>query len=144
MAKSTSRAASLAGVTLMASALFATPASAEDAGAEDAAYKAIIAMTQLTLPDPKSDDCNVKGVVVFMKYADKLPVFREAFLNQGYSIDFYNQRRKQVLSYVVLKRAAELITEGMYNGKSQSECHFSLTVSYPDKFGQERNFEALT
>ena len=132
-------------MALIAGALLGgSPARADDPSAEDKAYKALLEIVQVKPRDPKSDDCVVKGVADFTKYADQVPLFREAFLNREFSDDFYKQRRKQVFSFIVLKRAAELITEGMYNGKSQPECKFFLSVAYPDKFGQDRNFEAVT
>ena len=130
--------------TITAAALLASlPARADDS-AEDKAYKAITDIVQVAPRDQNSDDCNVKGTADFAKYMDDLPIFRDAFLNHDYSVDFYNQRRKQVFVAIVLKRAAELITEGFYHGHTQPECHFSFTVAYPDKFGQTRSFEALT
>ena len=111
---------------------------------DDNPYKSIAETMTITPPDAKADDCAVRATIDFAKYAERLPIFREAFMNRDYSIDFYGQRRKQVLVFTVLKHAAEMMTESLYQNRNQPECRFSVTISYADKYGQDRTFEALT
>jgi hypothetical protein len=122
---------------------FAGSAYAVDEDAADP-NKAIVEMIQVAPADPQSNDCVVKITADFAKFYERLPIFRNAFLNHDFSIDFYKQRRKQVFSFTILRRVAELITEGLYRGQSTPICRFSITVDYLDKFGQDRMFEALT
>jgi len=128
----------------LAAALLANGPAAADGESEDTAYKTITQIVTVTPSDPKSDDCMVNATADFAKYVDQVAIFREAFLNKEFSVDFYNQRRRQVFAYIVLKRAAELITEGLYHEQTRPECQFSMTIAYADKFGQERKFQALT
>jgi len=89
----------------------------------------------------------VKAVANFEGYPKYLPIFREAWLNRDFSIDFYNQRRKQVLLYTVLKRYAELITEGMYSGAANerpNKCNFEIAIQAPDAYGQIRQLPAIS
>ena len=130
------------GATL-AALLFCTCALAEDSDHADP-YKAITETVQIMQPDPKSEDCNIRATADFAKFYERLGIFRDAFLNRDFSLDFYTQRRKQVLAFIVLKHAAEMITEGSYRDHNRHECHFSISISYLDKFGQDRNFEAVT
>ncbi|MGJ0392643.1 MAG: hypothetical protein ACR650_07770 [Methylocystis sp.] len=39
---------------------------------------------------------------------------------------------------------AELITEGLYRDEHPSSCSFSISARYVDKFGQNKEFPALT
>src|SRR5215212_6830172 len=82
--------------------------------------------------------------VDFDAYQEHLPVFRDAWLNRDYSMDFYRQRQKQVFVYAVLKHYAELLTEGLYSQESPAECTFAIDVSYSDKFGQQQTLTGVS
>ena len=123
--------------------LVCTPSFAETSD-DNSPYAALIDITKLKPSDPGSRTCIVDGTVDFARFHDKLGIFREAYLNKELSLEFYAQREKQVLSYIVLKHDAELITEGMYNGRDNPECKFSLSISYNDKFGQPKTLQAVT
>jgi hypothetical protein len=96
-------------------------------------------------PDVKSDAhaCKIDATVDFELYKPRLAIFREAWLNRDYSVDFYALREKQVLIYIILKRVAEMLTEARFGGQDSPECKFSLSVEYTDKFGQSKSLRAL-
>jgi hypothetical protein len=73
-----------------------------------------------------------------------LPLFREAWLNRDYPLDFYVQRGRQVFLYMIVKRFAELITEGLYSKDGPAQCSFAISIIYIDKLGQQRVLEAVT
>src|ERR1700694_846412 len=80
--------------------------------ADDDPYAALNALLKVTTKDIGDTSCSVGAALNFDDYPSRLALFRGAWLNKEYSIEFYNQRRKQVFLYVVAKRAAELLTEG--------------------------------
>jgi hypothetical protein len=51
--------------------------------------------------------------------------------------------QKQVFVYLVLKRYAELLTEGLYSEDAPAECAFAINASYSDKFGQQQTLTAV-
>ncbi|TXM66628.1 hypothetical protein FV226_23165 [Methylobacterium sp. WL12] len=128
-------------------ALTATTATAEERKPDDAAYEALLTTAKITSKTINDAGCLVTATADFDAYQQQLAVFREAWLNRDQSIDFYRQRRKQVFTYLVLKRFAELITEGIYNGKKETlpaECSFAVSASYADKFGQRQTTPAIS
>jgi len=91
--------------------------------------------------------CIVKAVANFEGYPRYLPVFREAWLNRDFFVDFYKQRRKQVLLYTVLKRYAEVITEGIYSGAANerpNKCSFEINIQAPDLYGRIQQLPAIS
>ncbi len=123
--------------------LVGTPSQAEDTNPHDP-YKALVEILKQTDRNINAQACTVDATVDFALYQPKLAIFRDAWLNRDYSVDFYAQRGKQVLAFVVLKHEAELLTEGLYNGHETPECKFSLSVAYPDKFGQVKSIKVVT
>ena len=120
----------------------ASPSRAES---DDAAYAALNSFSAVTSKTINDAGCLITASVDFNKYSEKLAIFREAWLNRDFSIDFYQQRRKQVFVYIVVKRLAELVTEALYHDKALSAtCSFSITVTYDDKFGASQKLTAVT
>jgi hypothetical protein len=88
--------------------------------------------------------CPVLGTIDFDGFYAQLPVFREAWLNKDYSVDFYNQRRKQIFVYTIVKRFAEILTEALYRDKDASDCQFSVRAKYLGKFGKPNEIPVMT
>jgi hypothetical protein len=127
--------------------LIATTASGEERKPDDAAYDALLATAKISSKTINEAGCLITGIADFENYKKQLPVFREAWLNRDFSIDFYRQRQKQVFTFLVLKRFAELITEGIFNGQNSaapSECSFAISATYADKFGQIQTTPAVS
>ncbi|WP_349958083.1 hypothetical protein [Rhizobium sp. ZPR3] len=115
------------------------------ASSEEDAYSALKSFSTLTSKTINDAGCLVTASMDFNKYAEKLAIFRDAWLSRDYSVDFYQQRRKQIFVYVVVKRFAELVTEALYSDKTlSSTCAFSITVTYDDKFGASQKLTAVT
>lgn len=115
-------------------------ARADDAGS--AAYKAMLSFTKVTRIEPV--ECVVEGEADFEGFKPHLDVIREAWLNRDFSIDFYQQRWKQVFLFLAVKRFAEVVTEGLYRYPGPDRCSFSIRVKYDDKFGQPRSLVGAT
>jgi hypothetical protein len=108
--------------------------------AEEDPYASMRGFVRVTSSNIAAKDCSLTQLADFEQYPPHLPLFREAWLNKEFSIDFYNQRRKQVFLFVVLKRAAEFVTEALYSGANPAlnECSFRIDVKSFDKFGKAR------
>ena len=112
--------------------------------AADDPYAAMQNFTKLTSKTINSAGCLVMGSADFDTSKQYLPIFREEWLNRDYSLDFYVQRGKQVFLYMIVKRFAELITEGLYSHGGPPQCSFAISISYIDKLGQPKVLEAVT
>lgn len=115
--------------------------------AEEDPYAALREVVTITSKNITATDCSVGVVADFERYPPRLALFRDAWLNKEFSVDFYNQRRKQVFLYVIVKRAAELVTEGLYSNVSLApspDCTFKIDIKSFDKFGQPRLYPAVT
>ena len=86
----------------------------------------------------------IDGLCRFRGLQAIFPIFREEWLNRDYSLDFYIQRAKQVFLYMIVKRFAEIITEGLYSHGGPPRCSFSISITYIDKLGQPKVLEAVT
>jgi len=122
----------------------ALTASEAYAAANDDAYQALLGFTSISSKTVNSAGCLVTGAADFDGFTDKLPTIRDAWLNRDYSVDFYNQRRKQVFAHVVLKRFAAALTEAIYSKDPPKGCSFAITVKYADKFGRDKEIPAVT
>ncbi len=114
---------------------------------DDAAYEALLNFATIASMEATKTSCSVAAVADFDAYTPHLVTFREKWLNKDYSVDFYNQGRKQVFVYTILKRYAELITEGLYqNHKEQiaESCSFKIDVKAFDKYGKIQFYPAIT
>lgn len=114
------------------------------ANSDDDAYAALQTFAHVTSKTINSAGCLVTASVDFNGFTSKLALFREVWLNKDYSVDFYTQRRKQVFLFVVAKRYAELLTEGLYRGVKPPNCSFSISAAYDDKFGKSKEIVAVT
>lgn len=112
-------------------------------GADDP-YTAMQNFAKVTTKTINSAGCLVTGSADFDASKRYLPLFREEWLNRDYSLDFYVQRGRQVFLYMIVKRFAELITEGLYSNSEPPECSFAISVTYIDKLGQQNVLEAVT
>lgn len=115
--------------------------------AADDPYAALGTLLNVTTKNITQTSCSISATLNFEEYPQHLPLFRDAWLNKEFSVDFYNQRRKQVFVYVVAKRAAELITGALYakaDNAPEPECRFQISINANDKFGQPREYPALS
>jgi hypothetical protein len=110
----------------------------------DDPYSVLETFTSVAAGKLNSSACPLVGTIDFDGFSAKLPFFREAWLNKDYSIDFYNQRRKQIFVYTISKRFAEVITEAFYRDKNSSDCNFSTRAKYLDKFGQPKEIPVMS
>jgi hypothetical protein len=115
--------------------------------AEEDAYAALRDIITVTSKIITASDCSVNATVDFERYTPRLGLFRDAWLNRDFSVDFYNQRRKQIFLYVIVKRAAELLTLGLYSNASLApspDCAFKIDIKSFDKSGQPNVYPAVT
>ena len=110
--------------------------SAPHARADQDAYTVIQKFASVSSKTLNSAGCLLTGTADFDTYTEHLPLIRESWLNRDYSIDFYRQRRKQVFVYVVVKRFAELVTQGLYLSDKPETCSFAVNITYVDKLGK--------
>lgn len=106
------------------------------ASTDEAAYATMTEFTSITSKTINSAGCLITASANFPSFIGHQEVFRNAWLNKDYSIDFYNQRRKQVFVFMIVKRYAELLTEGLYREANPPSCSFSISARYEDKFGK--------
>jgi hypothetical protein len=118
--------------------------SSAGANSNEEAYTILKTITEVAFKENNTSGCPVLGTIDFDGFYAQLPVFREAWLNKDYSVDFYNQRRKQIFVYTVVKRFAEILTEALYRDKDPSECQFSVRAKYLDKFGKPNEIPVMT
>jgi hypothetical protein len=114
------------------------------ADSKDDAYAILYKITTVEFAKDGSTGCPVIGIIDFDGFYANLPSFREAWLNRDYSVDFYNQRRKQIFVYTIVKRFAEIITEAVYRKKDPSDCQFSISAKYVDKFGKPKEIPVMS
>jgi hypothetical protein len=115
--------------------------------ADEDPYRALKELITLTSKDIGPDRCSVSATVDFEGYTGHLALFRESWLNEDYSLDFYNQRRKQVFLYFIVKRVADVMTIGLYGGAASPpvhECTFAIAVKSFDNFGQSHVYPAVS
>ena len=112
--------------------------------AADDPYEAMQKFATVTSTTINSAGCLVTASADFDESKKYFALFREEWLSRDYSVDFYLLRAKQVFVYIILKRLAELITEGVYAHGGPPECSFSISVNYSDSLGQARTLEAIT
>jgi hypothetical protein len=112
--------------------------------ATDAPYDALQKFTSLSSKIINSKECLITGLADFDNYYEHIPVFREAWLNKDHSEDFYRQRRKQIFIFIVAKRYAELLTEGLYRADATRDCSFAINISYSDILGRQKTLTAVT
>ena len=111
------------------------------------AYNALTSLAHITSKQVTQNGCSVTAVADFQEYTKHLSLFREAWLNRDYSFDFYNHRRKQVFIFSVLKKYAELITEGLYTESltnSPDECSFQIEIRAQDLYGNTSQLPAIS
>jgi hypothetical protein len=95
--------------------------------AADDPYAAMQNFAKVTSKTLNSAGCLVRGSADFEASKQYFPIFREEWLNRDYSLDFYVQRAKQVFLHMIVKRFAEIITEGLYSHGGPPTmliCHF--------------------
>ena len=114
------------------------------AKAADDPYAAMQNFVKITSRTINSAGCLETGSADFDAFKQYLPVFREAWLNRDYSLDFYVQRAKQIFVYTIIKRFADVITEGMYPHGGPAQCSFAISITYIDKLGQSKALDAVT
>lgn len=114
------------------------------AAEEDAAYEALVRIQNIDSEDITPGKCSIQASLDFDSFTNDIAIYRDAWLNRDYSVDYYNQRRKQVFSYLVAKRYAELLTEGLYREKAPKLCNFSVAAKITDKFGQDKKIPILS
>lgn len=113
--------------------------------AEEDPYAVLHEIVSVVSKNVTATGCAIKAVAEFDRYPSHLALFREAWLNKDFSVDFYNQRQRQVFLFVVVKRSAELMTEGLYRSNpTLNECSFDIDIKSFDKFGQARNYPAVS
>jgi hypothetical protein len=108
--------------------------------AEEDPYAVLTSFVSVT-DRTTAPECSLAMLADFEQYPSHLALFREAWLNREFSLDFYRQRQKQIFLFVILKRYAELVTEGLYAGVANptlNECSFKIDIKSFDKFGQTR------
>jgi hypothetical protein len=118
--------------------------SASSAAGADNPNTAMQNFAKITSKTINTVGCLVTGSADFDASKQYFSVFREQWLNRDYSLDFYVQRAKQVFLYIILKRFAEGITEGLYSHGGPPLCSFAISITYTNKLGQPRAFEAMT
>ncbi len=118
--------------------------SVSSAMAADDPYTAMQNFTKITSKTINSAGCLVTGSADFDASKQYFSTLREEWLNRDYSLDFYVQRAKQVFLYMIVKRFAELITEGLYSHGGPPQCSFAISITYIDKQGQPKVLEAAT
>lgn len=129
---------------IVASICLVVAGSSAWADSDDEAYAALNTFTRLTSKTINSAGCLIAATADFSQFTSKIAVFRDAWLNRDYSLDFYAQRRKQVFTYIVAKRYAELLTEGLYRQANPPSCSFAISAAYDDKFGAGKEMALLT
>jgi|GEM_PF-2997063 len=110
-------------------------------------YEALVAFSTITSKQVDQNNCKISGVMDFDKFGSSLSVFREAWLNRDYSLDYYNMRRKQLFVGIIAKRYAELLTEGLYNSPDPPKldhCFFDIRIKSADKYGQDQIQKGLS
>lgn len=118
--------------------------SISNAKATDDPYSTMLNFTEMTSKTINSAGCLVTGSADFDAYKQYLPVFREEWLNRDYSLDYYVQRGKQVFLYIIVKRFAEVLTEGLYSHGGPPQCSFAISIKYLDKLGQPKVLDTVT
>lgn len=89
-------------------------------------------------------ECNSTGTVDFEKFESNLSTFRDHWLSNDYSLDFYGHHVRQVLSVIIIKRLASAMTNNVYTNSPKVDCHFTVSVRYDDKYGQSHRIKVLT
>jgi hypothetical protein len=138
-----SRVCSVAQVRLLA-LVSALSFGASSSKAADDSYAAMSKFTAITSKTINTAGCVITGSADFDAFKPYLQLFREEWLNRDYSLDFYAQREKQVFLYMIIKRFAEVITEGLYSHSGPPQCSFEISINYLDKFGQPKVLDAVT
>lgn len=119
--------------------------SAQCLASENDALNALMKIQEIKTKTITADKCLVEGILDFESYINDLSVYRDAWLNKDYSIDFYNQRRKQIFIHVIAKQYARLLTQGLYaTEKAQKICSFSISAKIIDKYGQDNEIKILS
>jgi hypothetical protein len=118
--------------------------SSGNANTEGDAYRALSALAKVTSETVNSEGCLIAATADSDGFFGQIAIFRDAWLNKDFSIDYYSQRRKTFFVYVVLKRLAEALTEELYRGQKPPSCSFAISAKYVDKFGQNKEILALT
>jgi hypothetical protein len=111
---------------------------------DDDPYPALASFTSITSKIINSAGCLVAASADFNGFNDHLGTFRSAWLNRDYSIDFYRQRRKQIFVFVIVKRFAELLTEGLFRHGNPPTCSFAITAKYDDTYGKSQEMTVAT
>jgi hypothetical protein len=107
-------------------------------------YEALDKFITVNPEDTEKGFCIIKAVADFDGYKQYLPLFRDTWLNHDYSIDFYQQRAKQIFVYIVLKRFSEAITEGVYRKDKDRDCTFYVDIVYYDTLGKRQTIHGLS
>lgn len=137
-----SRVCSMAQVRLLA-LVSALSIAASSSKAADDPYTAMSNFTAIS-KKINTAGCVVTGSADFDAFKPYLQLLREEWLSRDYSLDFYAQRGKQVFLYMIIKRFAEVITEGLYSHGGPPQCSFKISINYLDKFGQPKVLDAVT
>jgi hypothetical protein len=64
--------------------------------AEEDPYAALNEFVNITSKHITVNDCSLTAVADFERYPSHLALFREAWLDRDFSLDFYNQRQKRL------------------------------------------------
>ena len=88
--------------------------------------------------------CESSGTVDFEKIQNNLSIFRESWLSDDYSLDFYAHHARQVLATIIIKRLASVMTYNVYNESPKVDCHFAVSVKFDDKYGKSHTIKILT
>lgn len=124
--------------------LFASIGANVTAHAQTDPYEALEKFITVNPEDAEKSFCIIKAVADFDDYKQYLPLFRDTWLNHDYSIDFYQQRAKQIFVYIVLKRFSEAITEGVYREDKDRDCTFYVDIAYYDALGKKQTIHGVS
>ncbi len=128
---------------IILSTIFLSTFSKELGSTEDP-YVILMKLSRITEKEMHNAKCFVKSNINFDNYVSYLPTFRQAWLNRDFSNDFYLQRRKQVFMFSIVKRLADIATQGVYlNEKYADKCLFQIDVEYRDLHGRQQIFPAV-
>ncbi len=115
-----------------------------NANAEEDPYAALQDILSIKTKTIGASDCHVVASLDFVGFVKHLGVFRDGWLNMDQSLDFYNQRRKEVFVFIIAKRAAELLTEGIYRKSVPTLCSFVVVTKYNDIYGSPTDLELVS
>ena len=111
------------------------------AATDDDAYNALAKFATVSSKTINSAGCLITATADFDGFFSQISTFRDAWLNQDFSVDYYSQRRKAVFVYIVLKRFAEILTEGLYRNEKPPSCTFRLAQNTSTSLARIKSFQ---